>query len=256
MPYCPKCDMEFVEGITACTDCGGPLYESEEAYKMMKKEEDLKRRSQEAAQMAAFQEMMEARSQDMESISADLSEISSNDRPETSAVLPGSSAAQAQELAKKSYVHPGVYVDAAQRYDDMKSSASAFYLVGGIAAVGSVLCWMSIIPLAMVAKIAMTAIAAGALVVAVKTTQSARAFLPQVAKEKERTESIIRWFLDTYTARDLDQILESASPSLSSEELSLKRYELIQDYLITNHDLPDPAYVDSLVEEIYGKLFD
>lgn len=223
MPYCPKCDMEFVEGVKACTDCGGPLYESEEAYKMMKKEEEVKHLSQEAAQIAAFQEMQNA--------------------PE-------------QELAKKSYVHPGVYVDAAQRYDDMKSSASAFYLVGGIAAVGSVLCWMSVIPLAMIAKIALTAIAAGSLVVAVKTTWAAKAFLPQVAEEKDRTESIIHWFLDTYTPEDLDQVLGSASRSLSPEELSLKRYELIQDYLITNHDLPNPAYVDSLVEEIYGKLFD
>ena len=25
MPYCPKCDMEFVDGMTVCTDCGGPL---------------------------------------------------------------------------------------------------------------------------------------------------------------------------------------------------------------------------------------
>ena len=31
MPYCPKCDMEFVEGVTVCTDCGGPLVESREA---------------------------------------------------------------------------------------------------------------------------------------------------------------------------------------------------------------------------------
>ena len=239
MPYCPKCDMEFVEGITACTDCGGPLYESEEAYKMKKKEEDTKRRAQEAAQMAAYQEMMESQIQDMEN----------------SAISAGSPAS-AQELSKKSYVHPGVYVDAAQRYEDMKSSASAFYLVGGIAAVGSVLCWMSVIPLAMAAKIALTAIAAGAFLVAVKTTLSAKAFLPQVAKEKERTETILRWFSDTYTGADLDRALGSASRSLSPEELSLKRYELIQDYLITNHDLPDPAYVDSLAEEIYGKLFD
>ena len=30
MPYCPKCDMEFVDGMTVCTDCGGPLVSSKE----------------------------------------------------------------------------------------------------------------------------------------------------------------------------------------------------------------------------------
>lgn len=41
MPYCPKCDMEFIDGITTCSDCGDPLVESEEAYKkeMQKKME-------------------------------------------------------------------------------------------------------------------------------------------------------------------------------------------------------------------------
>ena len=41
MPYCPKCDMEFVEGITVCSDCGGPLVESEEIYKKRKMEEGI-----------------------------------------------------------------------------------------------------------------------------------------------------------------------------------------------------------------------
>ena len=36
MPYCPKCDMEFVEGVTVCTDCGGPLVESREAAQAQK----------------------------------------------------------------------------------------------------------------------------------------------------------------------------------------------------------------------------
>ena len=39
MPYCPKCDMEFVEGIKVCSDCGGPLVESKEVAEAMKKKE-------------------------------------------------------------------------------------------------------------------------------------------------------------------------------------------------------------------------
>ena len=62
MPYCPKCDMEFIEGITVCSDCGGPLYESEEAYKAIEKEETAKRLAEQAAQMEAFQALMEAES--------------------------------------------------------------------------------------------------------------------------------------------------------------------------------------------------
>lgn len=46
MPYCPKCDMEFVEGVTVCTDCGGPLVESREAAQAQKaaEKEKLERR--------------------------------------------------------------------------------------------------------------------------------------------------------------------------------------------------------------------
>ncbi len=231
MPYCPKCDMEFVKGITVCSDCGSPLYESEEAYKAAKKEEMAK-------QMEAFKAMMEAESDD----SSSQDESDSSESP--------------AELAKKAYVHPGVYVDAAQKYEDMKSSASAFYLVGGLCAAGAALSWLNVFPLPAMVKLALTLIAVGALAIAIKTSRSAKTFLPEVSKEKERTRSIIQWFTDTYTAQDLDNALGETAAALSPEELSLKRYELIQDYLITNHDLPDQTYVDALSEEIYGKLYD
>ena len=32
MPYCPKCDMEFVDGITTCATAEAILLESQEAY--------------------------------------------------------------------------------------------------------------------------------------------------------------------------------------------------------------------------------
>ena len=45
-------------------------------------------------------------------------------------------------------------------------------------------------------------------------------------------------------------------PDLSGEELSLKRFELIQDFLITGRDIPDQSYADSLCETLYAKLYD
>ena len=49
MPYCPKCDMEFVDGITICSDCKGPLVASKEYALQLQKEE--KRQMEEANQI-------------------------------------------------------------------------------------------------------------------------------------------------------------------------------------------------------------
>ena len=55
MPYCPKCDMEFVDGITTCSDCGGPLVTSKEEADRLKREEQLKRQKE---QQNLTQEML------------------------------------------------------------------------------------------------------------------------------------------------------------------------------------------------------
>lgn len=120
MPYCPRCDMEFVEGVTVCSDCGGPLLASEEEAKAMK------------AQME--KEMEERRKEAAVSVLGDRS-------PEELAEAAAKAQAQARAAS------PGVYVNRRQKYDDLKSSASAFYLVGGALALVSVLLWTGIVHL-------------------------------------------------------------------------------------------------------------
>ena len=214
MPYCPKCDMEFVEGITVCSDCGGPLVESEE----------------EARRIQAQQKAQEAQ-------------------------------ADPKRGARPAAPRVRVYVDKAQKYDDLKSSASAFLLIGGLLLAVSVLCWTGIlhIPMARVSRLlfqgVLTCMGCFAIGVYIRTSRSAKELLPQIRQEKDQTDAILEWFQGTYDRQAIDSRIEDAG-QLSDEELALKRFQIIQDFLVTGRDLPDPSYVDALSEELYGRLFE
>ncbi len=241
MPYCPKCDMEFIDGVTVCTDCGGPLVESEEAARAMKAAEREQNLARERAMYQALTE--EAGSEE---------ETSQKDAPETQ---------QEQEQKPHRPERTYVYVDKSQKYSDLKSSASAFLAVGCVLAVVSVLLWTGIIrlPMAAVSKLifqgALTLMAVFSLVVYFNTSRDAKKLAPQIDQEKERTKELIQWFTGLYSAETIDQEIPDAD-SLTEEERSLKRFQLIQDYLITGQDLPDQSYVDALSEEIYSQLFE
>ena len=236
MPYCPKCDMEFVEGIKVCSDCGGPLVESKEVAEAMKKKEQ--------------EEQLAAMAQEMEPFSGEESESGrSGDDLSQKEVSPAAAPVYA-------------YVDKGQRYEDMSSSASAFFLVGGVLAVGAVLCLLGIFHLPMsgfqkyMFEGVLAVLAIGCLVVAVSSKKRAAELKVEADDEERQTREIIDWFLKNYSAKELDEQLLMEDPDLSGEELSLKRFELIQDFLITGRDIPDQSYADSLCETLYAKLYD
>ena len=102
----------------------------------------------------------------------------------------------------------------------------------------------------------MTALGLASLVVALRSTQAAKTVSGQIGEEEHVTRQLMEWFTANYTGDQLDQQILAESGELAPEELSLKRFDLIQDILITNHDITDQAYVDSLAEDIYGRIWE
>ncbi len=151
---------------------------------------------------------------------------------------------------------PTVYVTRAERYEDLKSSASAFWIVGAALTILAVAGWSGLLPINIILKLMFTILAAGSIFVAWKTGQDAKTVKGQIREETEVTEQLIKWFLENYTPEQIDEIVRRENGDLQDEVLALKRIALIQDIYVTQYDLADQGYVDALAEEVYGQLFE
>ena len=144
----------------------------------------------------------------------------------------------------------------------MKSSASAFLIVGIVMAILSVLSWGHAlhlpfsIPSNVMLRILFLLFAVGSFAVYIKTTADAKTVHGQIEEEQKATEQLTSWFLESYTPEAVDAAVQKENGALRPEVLALKRMDYIQDIFITQYDLADQAYVDSLSEDIYAKLYE
>lgn len=239
MPYCPKCDMEFIDGITKCSDCGGPLLESKEVADAMKKKA---REEAMAKQQAQYEAMQAAMAEEAERAAA-------NGQP-------------APQMQRRQVKSSRAYVNKAQKFEELKSSATAFYLVGGVLTAACILLWSGIVNLPIygfgkyLTQGVLTFMGVGMLIVAVKTTQSLKEFKGELNEDQKETKEIIEWFASTFSPEKIDQAIIHDFGDLEPEDLSLKRFYLIHDLLVSHKDLPDEDYVDMLCEEIYNKIYE
>lgn len=283
MPYCSKCDMEFIEGITVCSDCGSPLYESEEAAKAARKQAE--EQAMEKARKE-WEEAMGGNAQDLEEAMDDGFWDAEGNAEEN----PADYAPSGQK--KRKAPAASVYVKKSARYQDMKSSALAFLLIGCAAIAVAIVSFIHLVSAAPesvgfyqigshIVSVHLMAASRSALfvllslicfIVSAKTNIAAAAMKEEAAKENAKTENLIALFLAIHSPEAIDERLareqggsaegtngtsgQAAAPESSRpEELALKRYALIQDCLVTENDLPDPDYVDYLSEEIYNRMY-
>ena len=126
----------------------------------------------------------------------------------------------------------------------------------------AVLFWSNMLHLPMndasrlITQSVVTVMGIASLVVAFTSLKSANAMKGEIAQEETDTRRLVNWFVTTWRKEELDARIARESGDLTPEETSLKRFDLIQDILVTSHDLPDQSYVDLLAEEIYTRLYE
>ena len=237
MKYCPDCDMEFIDSVHTCTDCGKILVDKEKYFegKAMREAEEAK--AEEERQRQLLESMSD---EEKEAVKEALEEAEQENRGRRRGALP----------------EPTVYVTRAERYEDLKSSASAFWIVGAALIILAVAGWSGLLPVNIILKLMFTILAAVSIFIAWKTGQDAKTVKGQIKEENEVTEQLIKWFLENYTPEQIDEIVRRENGDLQDEVLALKRIALIQDIYVTQYDLADQGYVDALAEEVYGQLFE
>lgn len=249
MPYCPKCDMEFVKGVTVCSDCGAPLFESVEAAEAARKETEERALAQFVQSMAPERNGL---GEEEDRASDALKEIARQMVLEESGDAAG----------RKAPV--SVYVKKSEHYNDLKSSASAFLLMGCVSALLAVVFLAGVVPVGGSTRWVFGGVLAAAALaffsIWAKTKKDMVSVKEEAAQEEAQTKALVEQFTTSHTAEAIDRQLKEEAALTGGEEdtpeeLSLKRYGLIQDLLVTENDLPDPAYVDVLAEEIYDRLF-
>ncbi len=85
----------------------------------------------------------------------------------------------------------------------------------------------------------------------------AKKFREQIAAEDAYTQMVVEWFISTYPSYQLDNTIKAffAGITPSAEELSFHRHGLIRDYIMREYEVDDPLYLEYLVEETYGGIF-
>ena len=237
MKYCPDCDMEFIDSVQTCTDCGKILVDKDKYFEGKAAREAEEAKAEEDRRREMLESMTE---EEKEAMKEAMEEAEQQTRGRHRGAIP----------------EPTVYVTRAERYEDLKSSASAFWIVGAALIILAVASWAGILPVNIILKLMFTVLAGVSLFIAWKTGEDAKTVKGQIKEETEVTEQLIKWFLENYTPEQIDEVITRENGELQDEVLALKRIAFIQDIYITQYDLADQGYVDALAEEVYGQLFE
>lgn len=232
MPWCPKCETEYREGITACADCGSELVED---LSDNLKETSVLQNSEIQITEDTIQNMNE------EEVRHFLDETRK----------------EAMERRKRLEEGPGVYVESSKKAQDFKSGGISLLIVGGFGIIFVVLVLLGIIPLNMniFSKYLVLGVMGTLFILFIVTgflsVKSYKKFEVKASEEDNLTKNLTSWCKENLTKELIDADLEEASDELLYFTRSEKMKELISEKFMNL----DVAFLDSFIDDIYPDIF-
>lgn len=152
-----------------------------------------------------------------------------------------------------------VYVSKESKKEETKSTAYSFLLVSILGFIALILFATGVLPIhvADYMKIMLCVVMGVMLliffVIGIVSLRQLKTLDTQAQKENNLESEILSWFQDTYTVNDID---DSFGEEVSGQDLYFKRYEIMTRFLSKQYPDLEETFLDHLVEELYGKLFE
>lgn len=152
------------------------------------------------------------------------------------------------------------YVEMRTKYEDMKSTACSFLLVGAAGILFLVLVAAGFIPLQFAAymKGIMGIVMGGMflifLIIGIRSFLQLSSLKAKVLKEDQETDAAKSWFFENYSAKAID-LSADTSPDEEVQQKYFKRSRLIRQKLREQFQTYEEAFLDHLTEQFYEELF-
>lgn len=152
------------------------------------------------------------------------------------------------------------YVEMQAKYEDMKSTAYSFILVGAAGLILMALIFAGMIPLQFAAymKSIMGVVMGGMfflfLVIGIRSYMQLGGMKQKVLKETEDTEAAKNWFFDQFSAKSVDVSLDIQKQEPLQQKFFRRSHFIKQQLQGQFPDFAEP-FVDYLAEQFYEELF-
>lgn len=226
MPWCPKCETEYREGITVCADCGSALVES----------------------LSAQEDIPASKTPE---------EMIQNMSEEDARIFLEETQKEAMERRKQLAEGPGVYVESSKKAQDFKSGALSLLFVGGIGLIFIILILLGVIPLHMnlFSKYLILGVMGTLFILFVVmgflSIKSYKKFEIKATEEDNLTKNLLAWCKDNLKKEVIDADLEEAEEEL----LYFVRTEKMKEMISNKFMNLDAAFLDSFIDDIYPEIF-